>query len=259
MSELILTVDVGNTATTCGLFEEKGFLKALFSFKTKQVVSSEELLVKLKGFLDLYGLTLKDIGGLSLACVVPPLEDFWVELGTRWLAKEVVVASPDSVKMPIMLTYPPEVGADRLVNALGGWKKYKTSLIIVDFGTATTFDCISSEGAYLGGAIAPGIFLSMEALFRGTAKLPRVDLRKPPSSVLGKDTISALKSGLIYGFVGLTDYLVERLSQEMETTPLVVATGGLASIIAPFSRTISKIDPTLTLEGLFYLWKDRLA
>lgn len=257
MADLILAVDVGNTATTCGVFEEEGLLKALFSFKTESVVSSEELLIRVSEFLRLYGIELKAIKGLSLACVVPPVEGYWVEMGKRWLAREVVVASVKSVKIPLDLRYSAEVGADRLVNALGGWIKYQTSLIIVDFGTAITFDCISSEGIYLGGAISPGLVLSMEALFRGTAKLPRIDLSEPPERAIGKDTLSALKSGLLFGFAGLTDTMIERLSEDMQGNPLVIATGGLASYVAPLTKRIQRLDPTLTLEGLFYLWKNR--
>lgn len=259
MSELILTVDVGNTATTCGLYEKEGPIKALFSFKTTMVTSAEELLAKINQFFILYKVSLSEIKGLSLSSVVPPLEDFWTELGKRWLAREVVVASKETVPLSLDLQYPTEVGADRLVNAFAGWRKYNRSLIIVDFGTAITFDCLSSEGVYLGGAIAPGLFLSMEALFRGTAKLPRIDLATPPERVIGKDTVSALKSGLLFGFVGLTDYLVKKLAQEMASSPLVLATGGLAGLIAPLSETIQKIDPTLTLDGLFFLWKDRFT
>jgi len=254
---MILTVDVGNTATTCGIFEEQGNLIGLFSFKTEPVVSSEELLTKVKNFIELFNLNLKDIKGLSIACVVPPVLGWWIELGKKWLAREVVVADAKSVKIPIDLVYPLEIGADRLVNALAGWEKYKTSLIIVDFGTAITFDCISSEGVYLGGAIAPGIFIATEALFKRTAKLPKIDLSEPPSQALGKDTVSALKSGVLFGFAGLTDTLVKKLSEEMGSDPKVIATGGLAKFIAPLSKTIEKIDPYLTLEGLYYLWKRR--
>ncbi|MEZ0343216.1 MAG: type III pantothenate kinase [Caldimicrobium sp.] len=257
MAELILTVDVGNTSTTCGVYDEKGLIKALFRFKTEKQVSSEELFLKVSQFLALFKLQAKDIKGLSLACVVPPLEGLWIEVGRRWFLREVVVASYETVKIPIDLKYPAEVGADRLANALGGWEKYKTSLIIVDFGTATTFDCISEKGVYLGGAIAPGIVLSMEALFRGTAKLPRIDFSKPPETAIGKDTVSALKSGLLFGFAGLTEFLIEKLSQEMASKPKVIATGGLASVISPLSTKIEMIDPTLTLDGLFYLWKKR--
>lgn len=255
MSDLILAVDVGNTSTTCALYNSFGVIRAFFSFKTEAVVSPEELFVKLLEFFRLFGIHSKDVKGLSLACVVPSVENFWIELGKRWLAREVVVAKAETVKIPIDLLYPCEVGADRLVNALGGWKKYERALIIVDFGTAITFDCVSGKGVYLGGAIAPGLRLSMEALFHGTAKLPKIDFTIPPESPLGKDTVSALKSGLIFGFAGLTDNLIDKLAEEMKENPLIVATGGLASYIAPFSKKIEKLDQTLTLDGLFYLWK----
>ncbi len=252
---MLLAVDIGNTSTVCGVFEEKGNLAALFSFKTEIPVSTEEILIKLKNFLELYNITLRDIKGVCIACVVPPVLNWWVELGKKWLVREVVVADNTTVKIPIDLLYPSEIGADRLVNALAGWEKYKTSLIIVDFGTAITFDCISQEGVYLGGAIAPGLFIATEALFKKTAKLPKIDLSTPPSQAIGKDTISALKSGLLYGFAGLTDFLVEKLSREMGTHPKVIATGGVAQFIAPYSEKIEKIEPYLTLEGLYYLWK----
>ncbi|MCD6548359.1 MAG: type III pantothenate kinase [Thermodesulfobacterium sp.] len=254
---MLLAVDIGNTSTVCGIFEDRGNLVAIFSFKTEIPVSSQEVLVKLKGFLDIYRIALKDIKGLCIACVVPPALHWWVEMGKKLLAREVLVADHQSVKISIDLLYPCEVGGDRLVNALAGWEKYKTSLIIVDFGTAITFDCISEKGVYLGGAISPGILISTEALFKKTAKLPKIDLSEPPSQVIGKDTVSALKSGLLYGFAGLTDYLVEKLSAEMGTSPKIIATGGLAKFIAPYSKKIEKIEPYLTLEGLYYLWKKR--
>ncbi|MDK2861389.1 type III pantothenate kinase [Thermodesulfobacterium sp.] len=255
---MLLTVDIGNTATTCGVFEENGRLKALFSFKTFVPVSAEELLVKIKTYLDLYQIEFKKLEGISIACVVPPVLNWWVEVGKRWLAKEVLIANHETVNIPLDLLYPCEVGADRLVNALAGWEKYKGPLIIVDFGTAITFDCISSTGVYLGGAIAPGIFISTEALFKGTAKLPKIDLSEPPTQAIGKDTISALKSGLLIGFAGLTDTLVKKLSEEIGSNPKVIATGGLAKFLVPLTTTIEKIDPYLTLEGLYFLWKARL-
>jgi len=252
---VLLTVDIGNTSTVCGVFEENGNLVATFSFKTEIPVSAHEVLAKLKSFLDIYKIALKDLKGVCIACVVPPALHWWVEMGKKLLAREVLVADHQTVKIPIELFYPYEIGGDRLINALAGWEKYKSSLIIVDFGTAITFDCVSEKGAYLGGAIAPGISISTEALFKKTAKLPKIDLSEPPSQVIGKDTISALKSGLIYGFIGLTDFLIEKLSEEMGTNPKVIATGGLAKFIAPYSKKIEKIEPYLTLEGLYYLWK----
>jgi len=252
---VILTVDVGNTSTVCGIFEESGCLKALFSFKTEPVVSPEELTLRLKGFLDLYGIKLWHIKGLSVSCVVPPLLNWWTEVGKKWLVREVLIADADTVGIPVKLRYPSEVGADRLVNAFAGWKKFGGPLIIVDFGTAITFDCVSKDGEYLGGAIAPGLGISVDSLFKYTAKLPKIDLGSPPEGAIGKDTVSAIKSGVIYGFAGLTDRLVELLSAEMEATPSVIATGGLANLVAPFSRTIKKLEPYLTLEGLYLLWK----
>ena len=127
----------------------------------------------------------------------------------------------------------------------------------MDFGTAITFDCISEKGVYLGGAIAPGLFISAEALFKKTAKLPKIDLSEIPLQTIGKDTISALKTGLLYGFTGLTDYLIDKLSKEMGSSPKVIATGGMAKFIVSLSKKIEKIDPYLTLEGLYYLWKQK--
>ncbi len=254
---MILAVDIGNTSTVCGVFEEKGNITALFSFKTEILASSEEMLLKVKNFLELYRIQLKDIKGLAIACVVPSVLGHWVEMGKRWLTREVLVADSNTVNIPLDLIYPEEVGADRLVNALAGWQKYKSALIIVDFGTAITFDCISGKGVYLGGAIAPGILISAEALFKRTAKLPKIDLNQIPERIIGKDTNSALRTGLLYGFAGLTDYLVDRLSEEMNDKPKIIATGGMAKFIKPLSRKIEKIDPYLTLEGLYYLWKQK--
>ncbi|NPA39026.1 MAG: type III pantothenate kinase [Thermodesulfobacteria bacterium] len=252
---MILAVDIGNTSTVCGVFEEDKGLRAIFSFKTQECVSPEELLLKLKGFLELYSLTLRDIKGVCIACVVPPVLNWWIEVGKRWLVREVLVASAETVPIKIDLKYPAEVGADRLINALAAWEKYRSGLIIVDFGTATTFDCISEDGVYLGGAIAPGPGTSAEALFRKTAKLPRVELENPPESAIGKDTISAIKSGFVYGFASLTDGMIERLSKEMSSFTQAIATGGLASIIVPYCTKIKKVEPYLTLEGLYFLWK----
>jgi len=253
---VILTVDVGNSSTVCGVFEEEGALKAIFSFKTENFVSPEELFLKLKGFLELYSIKNYEIKGLCISCVVPPLLNWWIEVGKRWFVREVLVADATTVKIPVKLRHPSEVGADRIVNAFAGWKKYGKSMIIVDFGTAITFDCVSKSGEYIGGAIAPGITISVDALFSKTAKLPKVDLSTPPVEVIGKDTVAAIKSGILYGFAGLTDSLVKKLSSDMETTPLVIATGGLASLIVPLCSTVDRLEPYLTIEGLFFLWKD---
>ena len=152
--------------------------------------------------------------------------------------------------MPILLKNPAEVGADRIVNAVAAFHKYSQSLIVVDFGTATTFDAISQKGEYIGGAISPGIGIASEALFRKASKLPRVEIFVPPDNVIGKDTISSIKSGIIFGYAGLVDGIVRRMQKEMGTDPKVIATGGLADLLFDVSDTIEVVEPALTLEGL---------
>jgi type III pantothenate kinase len=157
----------------------------------------------------------------------------------------------ESVKnMPVLYGNPSEVGADRIVNAVAAYDKHKTSLIVIDFGTATTFDAISEKGEYLGGAISPGIMIASEALFMKASKLPRVEIFIPPGKVIGKDTASSIKSGIIYGYAGLVDGVVRRMKVEMGTNPEVIATGGLAELMYEVSETIEAVEPNLTLEGL---------
>ncbi len=253
--EYLLTVDVGNTSTSFALFTFSGALRACGSFRSEIPVSVEDLLVKLKAFLDLYGIKIREIRGISLSSVVPPLTVFWVELGQKWLAREVLVASAETVPLEIDLWQPAEVGADRLVNAFAALVKYKKDSIVVDFGTATTFDCVSAQGVYLGGAIAPGLLSAVESLYTKTAKLPRIEITSPPSSPLGKDTISAMKSGILYGFACLTDGMVEKLKSYLSEETEIIATGGLAQVIAPLTKSLRKVEPLLLLEGLYLLWK----
>ncbi len=254
--EIILCVDVGNTSTACGVFRRDGLLVRSFRFRTRTGLTPEELLLILKGFLDLMEVPLGAVKGVAYASVVPPLDGVWEAVVRRWLVKEWLPVSPERVPIPVRLRYPAEVGADRLVNAYAAWCRWQKALIVVDYGTATTFDCVSPRGEYLGGAIAPGVETAAEQLFRRTAKLPRVELDSPPEKALGQDTISAMKSGLLYGFVGLTEGLIARLSKEMQIRPLVVATGGLARIIAPLCPVIEEVVPELTLEGLYRLYRE---
>jgi type III pantothenate kinase len=156
--------------------------------------------------------------------------------------------------MPILYENPSELGADRIVNAISGYEKYKRALIIVDFGTATTFDYITPKGEYVGGAIAPGIMISLEALFERASKLPRVELIKP-KSIIGKNTVYAMQSGIIYGYVSLVDGIVKRMKEEVKTDPYIIATGGLASLIYKESETIDEVDEFLTLRGLKMLYE----
>jgi len=256
--ELILCVDVGNTTTTCGIFRRDGLLLRTFRFRTRTDLTPEELLFLLQGFFSLMEIPVGALKGVAYASVVPPLDGVWEAVVRRWLVKEWLPVSAESVPIAVRLRYPSEVGADRLVNAYAAWVRWKQAVIVVDFGTATTFDCVSPEGEYLGGAIAPGLETAAELLFRRTARLPRVDLSQPPEEALGRDTISAMKSGLLYGFVGLTEGLVERLSREMAASPMVVATGGLARLIAPLCKVIREVVPELILQGLYLLYRERV-
>ncbi len=257
--EVILCVDVGNTSTACGVFRRDGLLLRTFRFRTRTGLTPEELLLTLRAFLDLMEVPLRALKGVAYASVVPPLDHVWEAVVRHWLVKEWLAVSPERVPIPVKLRYPAEVGADRLVNAYAAWRRWQRAVIVVDYGTATTFDCVSSRGEYLGGAIAPGLETAAELLFRRTAKLPRVELEPPPETALGRDTVSALKSGLLYGFVGLTEGLAARLSAEMGDQPLVVATGGLARIIAPLCPVIKEVVPELTLEGLYHLYQERIG
>ena len=254
--DLILCVDVGNTTTACGIFQRNGLLIRTFRFRTRPNLTPEELLLLLKSFLDLFGISLQAIKGVAFASVVPPVDKTWKIVVKRLLVKEWLNVSANIIPIPVKLKYPAEAGADRLLNAYAAWCRWKQAVIVVDFGTATTFDCVSRKGEYLGGAIAPGLESAAELLFRRTAKLPAVELT-PPEKALGKDTVSAMKSGLILGFVGLTEYLIRRLAQEIEGEPLVVATGGLAQCVAPLCSSIKKLVPDLTLEGLFRLYREK--
>jgi len=255
--DLILCVDVGNTTTACGIFRRDGLPVRSFRFRTRTEISAEELLLLLRGFFDLLEIPVRKLKGVAFASVVPPLDGLWETVVRRWLVKEWVVVTPESVPLALRLRRPEEVGADRLVNAYAAWRRWKRAAIVVDFGTATTFDCVSGKGEYLGGAIAPGLEAAAELLFRKTAKLPRIELAPPPEA-LGRDTVSAMQSGLIYGFAGLVEGLVARLTQEMQEEPLVVATGGLASLVAPYVFSIQEVVPDLVLEGLFHLYQARM-
>ncbi|QJA06979.1 type III pantothenate kinase [Thermosulfurimonas marina] len=255
---MILCVDVGNTTTACGVFRRDGLPVRSFRFRTRTDLSAEELLLLLRGFFDLLEIPVRALKGVAFASVVPPLDGLWETVVRRWLVKEWVAVSPERVPLAVKLRRPEEVGADRLVNAYAAWRRWKRAAIVVDFGTATTFDCVSGRGEYLGGAIAPGLEAAAELLFQKTAKLPRIELT-PPSEALGRDTVSAMRSGLIYGFAGLTEGLVARLAAEMGEDPLVVATGGLASLVAPHAPSIREVVPELILEGLFWLYGESLG
>ncbi len=203
----------------------------------------------------LSGLHFPDVSNVIISCVVPPLLNTLETLCDNYFKLKPLVVGPGiKTGMPIQYDNPREVGADRIVNAVAAYAKQQTSLIVVDFGTATTFDYISSRGEYQGGAIAPGLSISAEALYERASKLPRVEIVCPPQ-VIAKNTVNSMQSGLFYGYVGLVDGIVDRMKQESREKPHVMATGGLATLIAPYSQTIDEVDNSLTLEGLRIIYE----
>ena len=250
-----LGIDVGNTHTVLGLFQGQNII-ASWRIATRPEITADELAATLIPLLNNKGFSLNDINDLLLASVVPPLTSIYKKFCKIYFNSDaLIITGATQLGMPILYKRPFEVGADRLVNSIAAYDLFTTSLIVIDFGTAVTFDCVSQNGEYLGGAIAPGPLVSAETLFKKTAKLPLVDLFSPPKAVIAQDTVSAIKAGIIYGFGGLTDRLVHCLSTEFPDKPKIIATGGLAEIIAPFSESIEKVIPDLTLRGLAIIYK----
>jgi type III pantothenate kinase len=197
----------------------------------------------------------KAIKAIIISCVVPPMLHILEPLCKKYFnIKPMIVGPGIKTGMPIYYDNPREVGADRIVNAVAAFERYKGDIIVVDFGTATTFDYVSAKGEYMGGCICPGIMISSEALFQKAAKLPRIEIIRP-KTVIGKDTVSSMQAGILYGYAGLVDGLVERIKEEVKSDPKVIATGGLAKIIASETKSIHVVDDMLTLEGLRIIYK----
>jgi type III pantothenate kinase len=246
---MLLVVDVGNTQTHFGTYRD-GTLVEHWRFATVRDSTADELGAVLRNLLELRGIGLADLDASIVSSTVPQLRPEWESMATRYLDHEMLVVGP-GMKTGMGLRYenPREIGPDRLVNAVAAYDKVHGACVVVDFGTAVTFDPVSAEGEYLGGIITPGVEISMEALTNRAAALPKIDLA-PPRSLIGKTTVDAIRSGIIYGYAGAVDGIVRRLRAEMGDDIEAIATGGLAAHIVPFTDEIDETDDLLTLTGL---------
>ncbi|HEY9127904.1 MAG TPA: type III pantothenate kinase [Acidobacteriaceae bacterium] len=259
---MLLALDVGNTNTVLGLYRltangsaEIG-LAAQWRVTTHRTQTVDEYGVLFSNLFNLHGLSTSDVKHIIISSVVPPVESTLAQVCQSYFKIKPLFVEPGiKTGMPVLVDNPTELGADRLVNAIGAYEKYGGPAIIVDFGTATTFDVVSARGEYLGGVITPGLGISADALFSRAARLGRVDIRRP-AKVIGTNTVAHIQSGLYYGYIGLVDGILERMIAEMHTdpndpaAPQILATGGLARLIAEDSRYITTIDDMLTLDGL---------
>ena len=251
---MLLVIDVGNSNIVLGIYDGDRLVKD-WRISTDKSKTTDEYGILVHDLLRLAGIGRADITDIFISSVVPTLTGVLEKLSRNYFGLRPQVVGPGiKTGMPIHYDNPREVGADRIVNAVAGYEKFKTALIIVDFGTATTFDYVNGKGEYCGGAIAPGLMISMEALFQKASKLPRVEIVKPPG-IIAKNTVSSMQAGIFYGYVGLVDEIVGRMKRESRENPKCIATGGLAGLIAPESKTIEAVEEYLTLEGLRILYQ----
>ncbi len=246
---MLLVIDVGNTDTVLGVYDGDELVRN-WRIRTNSGSTVDEYGILIYNLYHTGRINSKTVTAIIISCVVPPMMNLLDELCRKYFNVKPMIVGPGlKTGMPIYYDNPKEVGADRIVNAVAAFSKYMRELIVVDFGTATTFDYVSSRGEYVGGCIAPGVMISTEALFARTAKLPRIELTKP-KNIIAKDTVSSMQAGIMFGYAGLVDGIVGRMKAEAESDPFVVATGGLAKIVASQTTTIDAVEDMLTLEGL---------
>lgn len=247
-SAVLLAVDVGNTQTHLGAFEGER-LAEHWRFQTRAGATGDELAERIGGLLALSGMALADLHSVCVSSVVPPLGTQYEQLTERYLSAECLTVGPGvKTGMPIRIDNPLEVGADRLVNAVAAYERFGSACVVVDFGTGINFDAVSGAGEYLGGAIAPGLEISLTALVERAARIPRIELAAPETAI-GRSSRAAIQSGVVFGFAGLVDAVVRRIEDELGEVELL-ATGGVAAAIVPFTETLDEVDEMLTLKGL---------
>ncbi|MHA7966155.1 type III pantothenate kinase [Paenibacillus sp. CAU 1782] len=251
---MILVIDVGNTNIVLGVYKDKELLHH-WRLSTNRSATADEYGISMHQLFQYAGIAMTEISGVIISSVVPPLMRTLEQLCVKYVRKVPLIVGP-GVKTGLNIRYenPREVGADRIVNSVAAIEKYGAPLIVVDFGTATTFDYIDEHANYLGGAIVPGIGISTEALYQRAAKLPRIELVKP-KSVIGRNPVTSMQAGIIFGYAGQVDGIVNRIRAEFGVSPRVIATGGLAELISAESETVDEVDPLLTLEGLRLIYE----
>ncbi|MEM5788633.1 MAG: type III pantothenate kinase [Syntrophobacteraceae bacterium] len=247
---MLLAIDIGNTNTVLGLFEGDKLVHD-WRIRTEVNMTIDEYAITLRSLFAVHDLPLGKVKDAIISCVVPPVLNPIERFCKKYFQKSPLVVGPGiRTGMPIYYDNPKEVGADRIVNAIAAYELRKTATIVVDFGTATTFDYISERGDYMGGVITPGIMISCEALFQKASKLPRVEIFARPPSVLAKNTIASMNAGIVYGYAGLVEGIISRMKKEVNRDLHVIATGGLAPLIATECPAINEVDEYLTLSGL---------
>ena len=251
---MLFCIDIGNTNIVLGVADKGKIIKS-WRIRTERDITTDELAIMLNALFRSGNIKPSRVKDVIISCVVPPLLDTFAKFSQGYFDTKPLVVGPDiKIGMPVLYDNPKEVGADRIVNAIAAYEKYHTGLIVVDFGTATTFDYVSKDGAYIGGAISPGMVISCEALFQKASKLPRVEIFSRPKSAIARDTSNSMNVGIVFGYAGLVDGIVKRMKKESGEKLTVVATGGLAPLICDVSETIDHVEESLTIEGLMIIF-----